>query len=571
MDLNFIQSLGDKILQQPKFQTLLKTLNLDNTNKQISALTSELGKLEEDINDPIVGLGVDRGDKPEEERLTPQQRKARRQQRKEDKKEQREKKKAELKRKIEIQKQKSIPRFETYTVEGRIFDSQTSLPLQGVDVQIGINSKQLSPEVGSNIGFTPPQELDGVLNLNITDARNFTPYTPLQTLQKTSNVKTDVNGYYSIVFSALVIGEEDESNLGEKRELKSILDLGLVFSKSNYIPTTTSIVTLEDIIKRDINAKGLLNIDVAAENAKNDINNTIYEAQNKLSQSFLDIPDRIVVSRRKSVQNVTNLLTQKLIPLLLSILIAFGIDKVSKKDQAVCPTPQGIKDAIAKRNKAVKQINQVFNTVILNTTLAGVFIVLAGVLKSAITTLDSLAVPTSIGTPPGPAGGVIFSFPYSFIAKLQSSKDLLKELEEQNKKLNKQLLISLAFLIAGLIIARLLLSTIDELTQKCAQDKIDSGELTLEELAPEINQLGVSDVDTNNATTQTQSPFINGFEISVISDDKTTVGTLKRRYAIAKNKQGVILLKGESSFSASDQILIDELKFYIQSNDLKAN
>ena len=48
------------------------------------------------------------------------------------------------------------------------------------------------------------------------------------------------------------------------------------------------------------------------------------------------------------------------------------------------------------------------------------------------------------------------------------------------------------------------------------------------------------------------------------------VGQLKRRRAVAKNKQGVIQLKGEPSFSSSDQILIDELAFYITSNNLKA-
>ena len=62
-----------------------------------------------------------------------------------------------------------------------------------------------------------------------------------------------------------------------------------------------------------------------------------------------------------------------------------------------------------------------------------------------------------------------------------------------------------------------------------------------------------------------------GFIFSVETDNKNQVGTLKRRFAVAKNKQGVTLLKGESSFSSSDPILIDELVFYIQQNNLKAN
>ena len=40
--------------------------------------------------------------------------------------------------------------------------------------------------------------------------------------------------------------------------------------------------------------------------------------------------------------------------------------------------------------------------------------------------------------------------------------------------------------------------------------------------------------------------------------------------AVGKDSKGIILVKGEPSFSAGDTVLINELAFYIQSNDLKA-
>ena len=58
--------------------------------------------------------------------------------------------------------------------------------------------------------------------------------------------------------------------------------------------------------------------------------------------------------------------------------------------------------------------------------------------------------------------------------------------------------------------------------------------------------------------------------LSCIDVDNVTVEGLKRRRAIARNSQGVIMLQGEPSFSSNDQILIDELVYYIQQNDLKA-
>jgi hypothetical protein len=54
-------------------------------------------------------------------------------------------------------------------------------------------------------------------------------------------------------------------------------------------------------------------------------------------------------------------------------------------------------------------------------------------------------------------------------------------------------------------------------------------------------------------------------------ETENSPNTLKRRRALARNKQGVVMLKGEWSFSSIDQILIDELVFYIQQNDLKAD
>ena len=44
---------------------------------------------------------------------------------------------------------------------------------------------------------------------------------------------------------------------------------------------------------------------------------------------------------------------------------------------------------------------------------------------------------------------------------------------------------------------------------------------------------------------------------------------LKRRRALARNKQGVVMLKGEWSFSSIDQLLINELVFYLQNVKVK--
>ena len=100
------------------------------------------------------------------------------------------------------------------------------------------------------------------------------------------------------------------------------------------------------------------------------------------------------------------------------------------------------------------------------------------------------------------------------------------------------------------------------MAQECSEDVLD-----LEEVNRELLLV------TNNTTENLETPVVsnlNGFTFDILTDNTNPVGTLKRRFAVAKNKRGVIQLRGESSFSASDQVLIDELIFYIQQNDLKA-
>ena len=110
-----------------------------------------------------------------------------------------------------------------------------------------------------------------------------------------------------------------------------------------------------------------------------------------------------------------------------------------------------------------------------------------------------------------------------------------------------------------------LLKGLDGMIEICANEYLEKEEITLEEIDAELLK---SLEETEEEVPL--DPFLNGFILSVVDDNKVMVGKTKRRYAIAKNKDGVIMLKGESSFSANDQILIDELKFYIKQNDLKA-
>ena len=77
-----------------------------------------------------------------------------------------------------------------------------------------------------------------------------------------------------------------------------------------------------------------------------------------------------------------------------------------------------------------------------------------------------------------------------------------------------------------------------------------------------------------NAAAQDGQPSITeykGFFLSVETESEEAAQglSIKRRFAVGKNADGVQLLQGEKSYSSNDQILIDELIFRIDSEDLK--
>ena len=59
-----------------------------------------------------------------------------------------------------------------------------------------------------------------------------------------------------------------------------------------------------------------------------------------------------------------------------------------------------------------------------------------------------------------------------------------------------------------------------------------------------------------------------GFTFKVLDEETVTPGVAKRQYAIAINTNGILTLTGELTYATEDQVLIDELKLVIDSQNL---
>jgi|TARA_R110002033_G_scaffold126638_1_gene168366 hypothetical protein len=442
-----------------------------------------------------------------------------------------------------------IPILQEYTITGRLQDKNTNTPMKGAKVTLGVNTdviEQKAPEnpLNANKNLLPPNP-----SVDLSDLI-FIPIPGQST-------RTDKAGNFSIKVKIPIIPANQ----------KTPLIFGLLYSKSKYIPGTQAIINGDKTIKTNLPLTSLINLDEAAKDIAQKFNDGIDKVQSAVAALAMDTFSKIISAKKFSVGKVLDTIKTKLIPLAISLLLAFGISKLTQANRKTCPTPEALADVIRTRNRVVRQLNQIFRTIAINTALALAFTALANAFRGVRLALNAIPLPQAIGVPPAKDfGGLIFAQPYSMSAKLQDITATLKDLQKGNEETSRATLVSLIFLIAAATTVVLLLKSIDQMAQECAEEN-GAGNLELEAINQELLDLAEEEAEDGN-------PIIgnlNGFIFSVETDNKNLVGTLKRRFAVAKDSRGVTLLKGEPSFSSSDQILIDELVFYIQQNDLKAN
>ncbi len=264
--------------------------------------------------------------------------------------------------------------------------------------------------------------------------------------------------------------------------------------------------------------------------------------------------------QKRISSNISDLQT-KILPNIIKLTYAFGISNLSslislpsrEKQQFIdslsCPPKDDLNKIIKRKNSLVRKINQTLKVINTSTKLVGITGGIIEALNLASTVLIALPVPVAVA-------GV--GVPMNVITAVQQAIPKIQQQVSKLRAINAGILLTLVSL--QLILTQILnyLSILDQLIQHCYPDAEQ------EKVSAELTAL-------TQQQSQQQSPVVtevNGFTMGVETEDTTK--SLKRRRAIANNAQGVTMLKGEWSFSSIDQILIDELVFYIQQNNLKA-
>jgi len=231
--------------------------------------------------------------------------------------------------------------------------------------------------------------------------------------------------------------------------------------------------------------------------------------------------------------------TKKILATSVGALLLSQIPIEQLKNQINCPSAALISSIIKKRDSLATQINGIYNYVKKITSLQE----RSGQLITAVTIGVNLIATAPPQTVPG--------------AFIINHEKLATALKVAKTTVNT---ITLALASFGVLLGTIikLLETLDVILQICSSDQ----NLDPIQINDEINALAnLTVVATQNDNTNTYKGFTLGVKI-----DETNESQYIRRYAVAQNKQGVPILRTESSFASDPRVLINQLKFIIDSN-----
>jgi len=178
--------------------------------------------------------------------------------------------------------------------------------------------------------------------------------------------------------------------------------------------------------------------------------------------------------------------------------------------------------------------------------------------KVVVEILSHMPLPTTIGLPPGPAGGVIFSVPTGIIQAqsntLVFAREMVETLEDDKKAIS-----SILDSTNGVFDpVKVRIEQIEKLLNRCSENP----DLTDEERKAILNSAGGGRTVGDDLGEEYTS--INGKTYTLkILNDPTSPDIAPRRQAVAFDYRGIAVLRGPFSFAGSPSVLKDELKFRI--------
>lgn len=229
------------------------------------------------------------------------------------------------------------------------------------------------------------------------------------------------------------------------------------------------------------------------------------------------------------------------------------VDEAINKFISQCPPEKELQRIIRTKNNLKKAVTGLDNRVSAFQPVATNLNTAASLIQLSIEVITSIPIPTAVIPPQ--TGGV--GIPVSTLTKYSNSlvklNTQLNTIQQESKAITS-VVDSVAGVTQGL---RNKLDSVDAYIERCflnnltTSDDIDAALATIQ---PKGN--------TGSEGTPNANYEYKGYTLAII-EDPNSPPVAPKRYAIAKDRRGIVVLQGPSSFSADTQVLLDEIKFRI--------
>lgn len=250
-----------------------------------------------------------------------------------------------------------------------------------------------------------------------------------------------------------------------------------------------------------------------------------------------------------------------IIPIIVTLATQMGIKYIGTAKAKIpdtCLSKSELDKIVKTRNQLVNKLNDIVKIIdTFSKILVGIGVI-TGITSALIKTINASRIAISVATkaiPTIPVPGSVLTS----LNDLKDAQDIAVTRLAQISGVTAAVGLSLIAINSTLLKVIGMLNSIDSYLKQCAPDA------TLIPLSNTLLEL----VKVNNEIKQTDNQqTYNGFILEIVEEPYSS--TVKRRKAVAKNKQGIILLSTPLTFSTDTQTLINEIKLVIDSSDLKA-
>lgn len=225
--------------------------------------------------------------------------------------------------------------------------------------------------------------------------------------------------------------------------------------------------------------------------------------------------------------------------------------------QLQCPTPDTTQKLVTRVTNLARVVNDVKQTI---TTLQQIVNATSAIFNLLSRIVDILK-KVIIAAQPAIIAAALVPFTAGIAAILNkivgATRGIITKYEPEIEKLDKQICAaagSLTFVVANINVVDAFIRVIDELLRNCIQELSDSNDALSTAVASALtpitgNPRGSGDIE------------YRGYKIEVRT--KASDNTLKQRYAVGLDSNNVAAIEGPLSYSADAEILIEELKYRI--------